>query len=830
MYDDCWLDMAEVSETSIAALRLDPGDALFLSKLVNNQDDISDCKTTLSSTVVEAYAVPDIVGNDDKSVDVLIRLHPLLFHFLYQVVELISNDNTTRQNSGDVATPKKLLEEEKENYHSVTIAPLPMDPIVYSETSKDDDNITSPIDTPICSDWMICRQEVVTDSKHPIKVFGMCIYADPPVHERIFKNGDEESNKTVNDEAQIFFNLAFEGRIVKVGSVVLVCASCGYAIIQISNIEADDESAEFDPNLAYRLSSSYSTFSVHVSPSVDTTNENKVEEDDQSSGPIAFIDHCETNIPGYEPLLEQLIKIVNLNATFAAAPSAILLCGCSGVGKSRLSYCLLNHYRVKKKTVAYISVEDLIFRSVTEHDPFGTYLSPRLAGCTIVVIDDLHMLEVDDDDDDYDFIKKGFEYKIAQNCIMQVFEEYGTSGRCKIVGICRNMSRLSPGLTKIGRFEKKFDIPVPTQYQRERIWNYLLTRHVVDAATRRQWSSAMARATSGCVAADLVETLQSALATCSYRSFGAKDGAVLQWEHLHLALQACVPSQLSELDVLKPTVFGADLTWEEKHAASWSKFAGYASVKRLVFRQVVLPWRQFLKVIDDDSDGTDGDNLTLEPPPGIIFHGPSGCGKTRSVEYLASSLELPMIRVRATDVLDKWLGGSEALIRSLFARARSASPCILFLDDIDSIANNRAEDDSNDFTSRILSTLLNELDGVSSAVRTSRVLVAACTNRLQALDTALLRPGRLQEHFHLDIPSEQDLVEALTLYTHRMPLHEDVKFENIAGSLVKMDATGADVEGMCRDACFVALREMNDLDNIFITNNHFQVALGNMRS
>jgi SpoVK/Ycf46/Vps4 family AAA+-type ATPase len=116
---------------------------------------------------------------------------------------------------------------------------------------------------------------------------------------------------------------------------------------------------------------------------------------------------------------------------------------------------------------------------------------------------------------------------------------------------------------------------------------------------------------------------------------------------------------------------------------------------------------------------------------------------------MADSLQLPMIQVRAADILDKWLGGSEALLRSLFSRARAASPCILFLDEIDAIANNREEDDTNDFTSRILSTLLNEMDGVSSAIQKSRVLVVACTNRLGSLDSALLRPGRLQEHFYL---------------------------------------------------------------------------------
>jgi transitional endoplasmic reticulum ATPase len=215
----------------------------------------------------------------------------------------------------------------------------------------------------------------------------------------------------------------------------------------------------------------------------------------------------------------------------------------------------------------------------------------------------------------------------------------------------------------------------------------------------------------------------------------------------------------------------------------------------------------------------------MDPPPGVLFHGPSGCGKTFAAKCLAASLELPVIQVRAADVLDKWLGGSESILRSLFARARAAAPCILFLDEIDSIASNRSEGDSNDFTSRVLSTFLNEMDGVSSAVTKSRVLVVACTNRLESLDAALLRPGRLEEHLHLELPSTEDLEEILKLLLARIPLDDTVKLQVLAQELYEKAATGADVEGLCREVCLTVLRESTDPETVVVTQDDIRGAI-----
>lgn len=172
-----------------------------------------------------------------------------------------------------------------------------------------------------------------------------------------------------------------------------------------------------------------------------------------------------------------------------------------------------------------------------------------------------------------------------------------------------------------------------------------------------------------------------------------------------------------------------------------------------------------------------------------------------------------MIQIRSSDILDQWLGGSEAAIRTIFARARTASPCILFFDELDSIAMNREEtdgDSSSGLQSRLLSTLLNEMDGISSDNNKSDVLIVATTNRIGAIDAALLRPGRFEEHILLDKPTESDIYAILCLCLAKVPLEEGLDLNEFAELLEELGATGADTKGICSEACIHAINEAGD--------------------
>jgi transitional endoplasmic reticulum ATPase len=437
----------------------------------------------------------------------------------------------------------------------------------------------------------------------------------------------------------------------------------------------------------------------------------------------------------------------------------------------------------------------------------------------IYIIDDLDVLQLDDASDE--MLGMDHERRLLYNCLLQTIDRLTRSANSIIAGVARNPSRLPPSLVKAGRLEKTVKMDPPTQRQREMILLNLLQATGCNGSTSHNWSVLLASATAGCVAADLCRLAADACTNSS-------DGKVTspKWPDWKAAARSILPSQLAAFDVTKPALFidqghVATIDWQAVHEQSWKSFHGYASLKKRVFRTVVAPWRRRL---NRDPLLYSQTNV-IAPPSGVLFHGSSGCGKTHAANCLGSSLGLPMIRVRASDVLDKWLGGSEEAIRTLFTKARAAAPCVLFFDEIDAIATNRGTDaESADVMSRLLSTMLNELDGVSSRLNDD-VLVVACTNRLDTLDAALLRPGRLEEHVELMIPSLDDAHEMLRQQFMPISLGPCVDLHEIATDLVSKRATAADMEGVAREAVFRCLRDHSGGDNVVVTRINIAEAM-----
>ena len=547
-----------------------------------------------------------------------------------------------------------------------------------------------------------------------------------------------------------------------------------------------------------------------------------------------------TTLPGYETFLNHLMDLLQLKPPIA--PSGILVSGCPGVGKTKLLQCVASKMTQSKSTsslssssIHWVNTTDLVLLASTAAtlDDLIQNILPK-SSCSLLILDELHILEQEDQSDEMPI---DVEQRWVRNAITQAIDIIAAQGSCSVVGIAQEATMLPLEFTKAGRLEKELAMQPPTQWQRTQMWESLLhskERH------HTSWASALGAATAGCVAADLVRILQDATTKSWANKNHSTTGEQVEgitWDHIRDAAQNCVPSQLRLLDVRKPAMISdGRKSWLDIYNECWNdKIVGYPLIQKRVYRHVVAPWRRFLKHMEqspnenqDAAIGKERQSHVLSPPPGVLFHGPPGCGKTLAATCLASSLELPVIQVRAADVLDKWLGSSEKILRSIFARARAAAPCILFMDEIDSLASNRAEDDTNDYTSRILSTFLNEMDGVSSSLK-SRVLVVACTNRLEALDSALLRPGRLEEHFHLEAPSRDDLATMLDVRLNSMPLDSDVNLEDIADSLFANQASGADVEGLCREVCLKALRTKStsaDIDSVAIKQAHFLSVLG----
>lgn len=197
--------------------------------------------------------------------------------------------------------------------------------------------------------------------------------------------------------------------------------------------------------------------------------------------------------------------------------------------------------------------------------------------------------------------------------------------------------------------------------------------------------------------------------------------------------------------------------------------------------------------------------LGIQPHKGILFHGPPGTGKTLLARAVAHECGAHFIAVSGPEVINKFWGQSEARLRGIFAEARAKSPAIILFDEIDSFASSR-DMMSESFEATLVSQLLSLMDGMNEL---GRVCVIATTNRLDAVDPALRRPGRFDHEIEIGLPDAEARRHILEIHTRDMPTAEDLDLDQI--SAATRDYSGADIEALCREAALVCMRRTINL-------------------
>ncbi len=385
-------------------------------------------------------------------------------------------------------------------------------------------------------------------------------------------------------------------------------------------------------------------------------------------------------------------------------------------------------------------------------------------------------------------------------------------GQLIVIGATNLPNLLDPALRRPGRFDREIVIGIPDVVAR---------REIIQIHTRGMPLAEdvnlelLASITHGFTGADIAALGREAAMVALRRIMPRVDFdlAAIPYELLQelrvgaedfrAALEEVEPSAVREVFVEVPNV-----TWED--------VGGLERIKEEL--RETIEWSV--------QHGPLFKRAGLKPPKGILLYGPPGSGKTLLAKAVAKQSGLNFISVKGPELMSKFVGESERGVREVFKKARQASPCIIFFDEIDSLAPRRgaAATDSH-VSERVVSQFLSEMDGIEEL---KGIIVLAATNRLDIVDPALLRAGRFDRLLELSLPEVRDRRAILRVHTHAQPLAAAVDLEALA---VRSEGfSGADLEGLCRDAGLSAIREflaqapVPPLSAFEIGARHFQQA------
>jgi transitional endoplasmic reticulum ATPase len=390
-------------------------------------------------------------------------------------------------------------------------------------------------------------------------------------------------------------------------------------------------------------------------------------------------------------------------------------------------------------------------------------------------------------------------------------------GQVTVIGATNRVDSLDPALRRGGRFDREIEVGVPDKEGRMEILQ-VHTRGM--PLTDDIDIDVYAENTHGFVGADL-ESLAKESAMTALRRIRPDidldsdeiDSEVLESlrvtdEDFRDALKGIEPSALREVFVEVPDV-------------TWADVGGLDTTKDRLRETIQWPI-DFPEVFEE---------MDMASAKGVLLYGPPGTGKTLLAKAIANEANSNFISIKGPELLNKFVGESEQGVRDVFSKARENAPTVVFFDEIDSIAGERGQrmGDSG-VGERVVSQLLTELDGVEDL---DDVVIIAATNRPDLIDSALLRPGRLDRHVHVPVPDEEARKAIFEVHTKNKPLADDVDLDQLAER--SEGYVGADIEAVTREAAMIATRELigsvdpDDVDgsvgNVRITMDHFEEAL-----
>jgi transitional endoplasmic reticulum ATPase len=506
--------------------------------------------------------------------------------------------------------------------------------------------------------------------------------------------------------------------------------------------------------------------------------------DTDSTPDLKWMQNVKIDFPGYDDELVELEQILNYSVENPKhAIHGVLVIGEAGIGKSHLASLIRES---SSGNCISLDVVQLLADDTGDLETKIHAIFNRLYETTpsIMLIDNLEKIAA----------KKASIYskQILLEFLISLDELSKKNLPIVVIGFCRSVDDIYKPLISAKRFERVIELRIPSSTSRSSIISHFFTKHKIPL----EYTTYVCEHTMGFVKAEIHRIILEA----SLNSSVAQQD--LSQIHFENVLKNFQPNRLQKM-VMSKTLKKVTL----------QDFVGFDEIKERIRLSILDPMRNFEKY----------SMIGIDPPRGVLLYGPSGTGKSLCAQAIANEIQANFVSVQCTDILSKYTGESSKTISELFKKARSSSPCLLFFDQFEAIARSRTEEGSSQGSDRMLSTLLIEMDGITN-YSDGKIIVLAATNRIDLLDIAVLRPGRLDQQIAFKIPNTKTRIAILEQKTKGKPLHHSVILADLASTT--KGYSPADLENLVREAAMIALMEGES--TLEITNQHFQKALANL--
>ena len=506
------------------------------------------------------------------------------------------------------------------------------------------------------------------------------------------------------------------------------------------------------------------------------------------------------------------------------APKGVMLYGPPGTGKTLLAKAVANESNAHFISISGPEIMSK-FYGESEARLREIFKEAREKAPSIIFVDEIDSIAPKREE-----VTGEVERRVVSQ-MLSLMDGLEARGKVIVISATNRPNAIDPALRRPGRFDREIEIKVPDKKGRHEILQ-IHTRNMPLAGENHEFPvdiTKISAVSHGYVGADLEYLCKEAAMKCLRRLLPeisledekipteTLDKLIVNADDFRKALVEVTPSGMREVFIENPDV-------------SWEQVGGLAEVKKELMEAVEWPMKY---------PGL-YDKLGHKMPRGILLHGPSGTGKTLMAKAVATQSEANFISVRGPELLSKWVGESERGIREIFKRARQSAPCVIFFDEIDSIAPIRGAGGETAVTERVVSQLLTELDGMENM---HGVVVLAATNRADMIDPALLRPGRFDKIVSIPLPDKESRKMILKINCEDIPIADpngpdkidlDKLAENTDG------LSGADVAAIANTAVSLVVHEHLDgapdpkaveekVGNARVTMKHFEEAVKKVR-